>query len=118
MNETNEPPISTDRAAELLSAAREQKERTLDELRRSLHSEQDEISTATEAVDDSRVIDDEAVDEALDARLRIELEAIERAEGRLRDGSYGFSVESGETIPAQRLEAIPWAERTKDEEQR
>ena len=51
-------------------------------------------------------------------KQRRELEAIERAEARLRDGTYGLSIESGEPIPAQRLEAIPWAERTAAEEER
>ena len=58
------------------------------------------------------------VDEALAVQLRAELEAVTRAEKRLADGTYGFSVESGEAIPAERLEAIPWAERTAEEEER
>ena len=43
------------------------------------------------------------------------LDAIERAEKRLADGTYGLSVESGRPIPDERLETIPWAERTADE---
>jgi len=50
--------------------------------------------------------------------LRGELAAVERAEARLRDGTYGLSVESGEPIPDSRLEALPTAERTVDEEER
>ena len=43
-----------------------------------------------------------------------------RREGRkaLSDGTYGLSVESGEPIPDARLEAIPWAERTAEEQAR
>jgi DnaK suppressor protein len=48
--------------------------------------------------------------------LRRTLAAIERAEQRLEDGSYGKSVVSGEPIPDGRLEVIPWAERTVEEE--
>ena len=48
--------------------------------------------------------------------LRRTLGAIERAEQRLEEGSYGKSVVSGEPIPDERLEAIPWAERTVEEE--
>jgi DnaK suppressor protein len=33
-------------------------------------------------------------------------------------GTYGLSVESGEPIPDERLEAIPTAERTVEEEAR
>jgi DnaK suppressor protein len=50
--------------------------------------------------------------------LRAELAAVERAEERLRDGTYGLSVESGEPIPDGRLEARPTAERTVEEEER
>lgn len=58
------------------------------------------------------------LDNALEGRLRFELEAIGAAEERLRAGTYGKSVESGEEIPDERLEAIPWAERTLEEQER
>ena len=51
-------------------------------------------------------------------RLEQELEAIARAEKRLEEGIYGLSVESGEPIPDGRLEAVPWAERTAEEQSR
>jgi DnaK suppressor protein len=44
-----------------------------------------------------------------------QLAAVERAEARLADGTYGLSVESGKPIPDERLEALPTAERTVDE---
>jgi DnaK suppressor protein len=50
--------------------------------------------------------------EELEDRLR----AIARAEERLAAGTYGVSVESGAPIPEERLEALPWAERTAEEE--
>lgn len=50
--------------------------------------------------------------------LRRELAALERAEARLADGTYGRSVESGSPIPDGRLEALPTAERTVEEEDR
>jgi DnaK suppressor protein len=50
--------------------------------------------------------------------LQRELEALERAEARLADGTYGLSVESGEPIPDGRLQAFPTAERTIEEEDR
>jgi DnaK suppressor protein len=50
--------------------------------------------------------------------LRGELAALERAEARLNEGTYGLSVESGEPIPDGRLEALPTAERTVEEEER
>ena len=58
------------------------------------------------------------MEEGLAEPLRDELAAVERAEQRIEQGTYGLSVESGEPIPDARLEAIPWAERTAEEEQR
>ncbi len=50
--------------------------------------------------------------------FRRELAAVERAESRLTAGTYGLSIESGEPIPDGRLEAVPTAERTVEEQQR
>lgn len=50
--------------------------------------------------------------------LRGQLEALERAEARLAAGTYGLSIESREPIPDERLEAVPTAERTMEEQQR
>ena len=48
--------------------------------------------------------------------LQGQLAAVERAEARLAAGTYGLSVASGEPIPDARLEAIPTAELTVEEE--
>ena len=50
--------------------------------------------------------------------LQDELAALERAEARLAAGTYGLSIESGEPIPDGRLDAVPTAERTVEEQQR
>ena len=50
--------------------------------------------------------------------LEREREAVERAEVRLAAGAYGRSIEGGEPIPDGRLEAVPTAERTVEEETR
>jgi DnaK suppressor protein len=50
--------------------------------------------------------------------LQNDLAALERAEERLAAGTYGLSVDSGEPIPDARLEALPTAERTVQEEER
>ncbi len=47
--------------------------------------------------------------------LREELAAVDRAEARLAAGTYGLSIESGEPISDERLEAVPTAERTVEE---
>ena len=113
-----EPPIDKDRARGLLQRERKRIETSLADLERRRTSDLDELDTATDLLDDGEVIEEGEVDEALAEQLRAELEAVERAEGRLEDGTYGFSVDSGEPIPPERLEAVPWAERTQDEQQR
>jgi DnaK suppressor protein len=67
--------------------------------------------------DDQDLYQDER-DEGHRDELMTELAALERAEARLEAGTYGLSVESGEPIPDGRLEAIPTAERTVEEEER
>jgi DnaK suppressor protein len=71
-----------------------------------------------EPSDVGRDLFDKELGEGLAERLREELEAVERAERRLAEGTYGLSVESGKPIPDARLETIPWAERTADEQAR
>ena len=58
----------------------------------------------------------ELVDEALVAALQDELAAVDRAEARIAEGTFGRSVESGLPIPDERLEAQPLAERTVEEQ--
>lgn len=54
----------------------------------------------------------EATDDAVIEGLRGRLAALERAERRLEEGTYGRSVLSGAPIPDDRLEADPAAELT------
>jgi DnaK suppressor protein len=61
-------------------------------------------------------LDQAGKDEAIREDLQRTLEAIDRAEQRLEEGSYGKSVVSGEAIPDERLEALPWADRLVEEE--
>jgi DnaK suppressor protein len=68
--------------------------------------------------DDATELVQEDLDEALAEQLRRELEAVDRAERRLAEGTYGLSIESGAPIPDERLEANPTAERTAEEQER
>lgn len=61
---------------------------------------------------------DAEIDAGIASALGDELAAIERAEQRLANGTYGRSVESDDPIPDARLEAVPWAERTIEEQSR
>jgi DnaK suppressor protein len=106
--------MDPDRARELLRVERERIER---ELRLVAYvpdegEEADEYDPANRASD---LYQDE-FDEGRADELREQLAAVQRAEQRLADGTYGLSVESGRPIPDERLEVIPTAERTADEE--
>jgi DnaK suppressor protein len=61
---------------------------------------------------------EEEFDEGHADDLRAELAAVKEAEERLAAGTFGFSVESGEPIPDERLEAVPTALRTIEEQER
>jgi DnaK suppressor protein len=67
--------------------------------------------------EDSEDLYQDEFDAGLAEDLAEQLAALERAEARLQAGSYGLSVESGQPIPDERLEALPAAERTVDEEE-
>jgi DnaK suppressor protein len=107
--------VDADRARELLAAERKRIERALARLGHADDSEPaDEYDTANLAAD---LYQDE-LDEGLELDLREQLAAVERAEQRLAAGTYGLSIESGQPIPDERLEAVPTAELTTDEERR
>jgi RNA polymerase-binding transcription factor len=69
----------------------------------------------TKESDKAAELDQTERDEAVREELQETLAAIERAEQRLEEGSYGVSIVSGDPIPDGRLEAIPWADRKVDE---
>ena len=48
-------------------------------------------------------------DLALSAQARAAVDLIDAALARIDKGTYGICVHSGEPIPQERLEAIPWA---------
>jgi DnaK suppressor protein len=99
-------------AQELLSAARAQIEEQL----RNVAIEPNEELSTDEIADEASDTYQNEYDEGRIDELREQLAAVERAEQRLRDGTYGRSVESGKPIPDARLEALPTAERTVEEE--
>jgi DnaK suppressor protein len=94
-----------------LAQHRERIERALAGRTRTEDGEPDE-----QPVDGDTSLHDEEVEGGVAEDLRETLAAIGRAEKRLEQGTYGISIESGEPIPDARLETIPWAERTADEQ--
>jgi DnaK suppressor protein len=108
--------MSPERAQELLAAERSRIERSLADLGEPIGT--DELSTLDNPADQGTVLAERELEAGLLEQLRRELSALERAEARLAEGTYGLSVESGEPIPDERLEAYPLAERTFEEERR
>jgi DnaK suppressor protein len=106
--------MEDERARELLARERDRIERAL-----GIHQDEPLDSDARHEpgdVDSENLFQDE-FDAGRAADLREQLAAVERAEARLRDGTYGLSVRSGEAIPDGRLEARPTAELTVEEQQ-
>jgi DnaK suppressor protein len=108
--------MDPERARELLGRERRRIEKTLAEL---TERQDDELSTRDQHLGDHGTeLYDEQFDAGLREQLTEELAAVERAEARLAAGTYGISIESGEPIPDERLEAVPTAERTTEEQAR
>ena len=109
--------MEPDRAKELLGRERTRIERALRDV-----GPVDDGELATE--NDQHLADrasdtyENSYEQGLAEQLRDELAALERAEARLAEGKYGLSIESGDPIPDDRLEAQPLAERTIEEQSR
>ena len=58
------------------------------------------------------------MDASIGGQVERRLGEVDRALQKLEEGTYGLSDESGEPIPRGRLEAIPEATRTVEEQQR
>ena len=107
--------MDSERARELLTAERARIERALVRLG---HEDTGEPADEQDPGNQGSDLYQDELDEGRADDLREDLAAVERAEARLAAGTYGISVESGKAIPDERLEAIPTAERTAEEEAR
>ena len=105
--------MDAERARELLKAERERIERSLS---RRAHQDDGEPADEFDPANLASDLYQDEFDQGLEDDLREQLAAVERAEQRLADGTYGLSIESGQPIPDERLEILPTAERTADEE--
>src|SRR6185312_7612587 len=100
------------RARELLEGERQRVEQALAAV---LAGESESSSEGGEPGErDSEDLFERGLDDARAEDVRAQLEAVERAEERLASGTYGLSVQSGEPIADERLEAVPTAELTID----
>jgi DnaK suppressor protein len=108
--------MDQERARELLRRERERIERAL---AGQTHAPDEELTTRDQHLgDQATALYDDELAAGLRDQLEEDLAAVARAEQRLADGTYGISVESGEPIPDERLEANPTAERTAEEQAR
>jgi len=109
-------------------------ESDLQRLRTKLGKKRDELIAAQRAAQDDQrgVVADHESEDGDIAEQMIEQESarrvgafdaalladVERALKKIEDGRYGMSEGTGKPIPLARLEVVPWARRTADEEDR
>jgi DnaK suppressor protein len=103
------------RAGQLLESERRRIEDLLAGLRIDSSDDRAAEDESSDWSDPAQPLTAEGTDDAVTANLQDRLAAIERAERRLRDGTYGRSIRSGVPIPDERLEADPTAELTFEE---
>jgi DnaK suppressor protein len=109
-------PVNEDEARARISAERADVQRLLKDTEnqgRQDRSAEDE--QGADISDPAQPLTAQFENDAIAASLRDRLAALDRAEQRLDDGTYGRSVQSGRPIPAERLEADPAAELTVEE---
>src|SRR3954469_9635319 len=106
--------METERARQLFEAERQ---RITEEAANLGVQTTDELSTLDPG-DTASDLYQEELDQGRLQDLQEQLTALERAEQRIEDGTYGISIESGQPIPDERLELIPTAERTAEEQAR
>jgi len=107
--------MDADRARQLLAGERERIELAM----AGVAGEDSEEATAQHEPGDrdSEDLYQDEFDAGQAEDLAEQLAALGRAEARLEAGTYGLSVDSGEPIPDERLEALPTAERTIQEQE-
>ena len=110
--------MKEDRARELLRAERTRVEGLLEQ---TTAAGQDDRAAANEDgdfTDPAQPLTSKETDDAIAAGLQERLAALDRADQRLDQGTYGVSIRSGAPIPDERLEADPAAELTVEEASR
>jgi DnaK suppressor protein len=97
--------MDPERARQLLQQERERIEALLADLSPQSEGEDDPGDEGSET------LYQEEFDATRAEDLKDQLAAVERAEARLAEGSYGRSIVTGDPIPDERLELVPTAER-------
>lgn len=107
--------MKDERARELLDAERRRVEQLLRDTTEAFDEDRTTANETGDMADPAERLVAEGLDDAVASGLRDRLEQIERAEARLKNGTFGRSIESGLPIPEARLEADPAAELTVEE---
>jgi len=111
--------MDEDQARARLTAERAEVERLLRETEAEARAWQEAPSDEpADTADPAQTLTAEDMADAVTSRFRDRIAAIDRAQKRLDDGTYGRSVRSGQPIPEERLGADPAAELTIEEAQR
>ena len=106
--------MEPDRARQLLASERERIEQAIANLGDPEPDGEEERTEPGDAGSEDLYQDE--FDASRTEDFKAQLAALERAEERLAAGTYGLSIVSGEPIPDARLEIVPTAERTVEEE--
>jgi len=107
--------VDRETAAHLLQAERIRLQELLRESNEAGADDRGGAIVVGDMSDPAESLTAEEQEDAIALGLRARLAMVKRAEERLRDGTYGRSVLSGEPIPDERLEADPAAELTVEE---
>jgi DnaK suppressor protein len=107
--------MDNEKAAELLQGERARVLELLHGADQATLDDRAGASAQGDMSDPAESLVNEQEENAIILALHERLVAIERAEQRILDGTYGRSVRSGLPIPADRLEADPAAELTVEE---
>jgi DnaK suppressor protein len=97
-------PIDHDRARAALVAERA---RLLEEIDRAV-TMPEQMTYGSQAAAATQVFEQER-ELAMRERASLHLQAVEGALARLDGGTYGTCSRCGRPVPAERLEALPWA---------
>ncbi len=109
--------MNEDRARALLRAERTRIEGLLVEATAAGRDDRAAANEEGDITDPAQPLNAMETDDAVAAALQERLAALDRAEQRLEQGTYGLSIRSGTPIPDARLEADPAAELTVEEAQ-
>jgi DnaK suppressor protein len=107
--------MNEERARALLQAERSRVQELLGQISGAGQDDRAAANEPGDRADPAQPLTAEQTDDAVAASLRERLAAIDRAEARIKAGTFGLSIRSGQPIPDERLEADPAAELTVEE---